>query len=289
MADSRAVFITGAAGGIGTATVKALVERGFQVYAGVRGEAPHLRGSNVELVQVDVTDPDSVAAAAKEVGRRLGGRGLHALINNAGIIVQGPLELLSPSEVRKQFEVNVFGVVETTRAFLPLVRKGQGRIINLSAATARTAMPYLGAISASKAALESFSSVARVELAPWKIPVVIIEPGAVDTTLLSKSGAAAQANLASEDPERVTLYANQLEAIQKAMAGQKPSPVKVVTDVVVKAVEANRPKPLYTAGSDARLLGFLSRLPLGVRDRMLTNAMGLNKVSPASTGTTASR
>lgn len=157
-----AVFLTGAAGGIGLATARRLAAHGFRVYAGVRGEVSEPRSiSRVELIECDVTKATSVAEAARQIDRNEHGRGLRAVINNAGVIVQGPLELVPSGEWRRQFEVNVFGPALVTSQFLPLLRAGQGRLINISATSARVALPFFGPVSASKAALESFSDAAR--------------------------------------------------------------------------------------------------------------------------------
>ena len=169
---------------------QALAERGFRVYAAVRepgGEVP--RHPDVRTLRLDVTDPAGIADAAALV-RSDGCTALHGIVNNAGIIVQGPLELVSPHDLRHQFNVNVFGAVAVTQAFLPLLRTGHGRLVNITAATARVAGPFFGPISASKAALQSLSDAQRLELAHWGLPVVVIEPGLIDTTIFSKAAAA---------------------------------------------------------------------------------------------------
>ncbi|GAA2095790.1 SDR family oxidoreductase [Actinomadura alba] len=278
--ESRAVLVTGAAGGIGTATIDTLAKRGYRVYAGVRAESPHLEAMpGVQTLPLDVTSPEDIAAAAAEVTTRQHGHGLHAVINNAGVIVHGPLELVPPAELHRQFDVNVHGPAEVTRAFLPMLRQGRGRVINVSAPTARVAVPYNGPIGASKAALESLSDAARVELAPWGIPVVIVIPGSVDTAIFTKADAAARKALVDADPDRVALYQSRLEAVAAAMANLKSSPPQTVADTIVRAVEAARPKARYVANSDARLMMLVSRLPRRLRDRMLTRTLGLHKVA----------
>lgn len=273
----RGVLVTGAAGGIGAVTCSALAGRGFRVYAGVRGTGRDLAGiPGVSVVPLDVTDPDSVAAAARAVADEQRGAGLHAVINNAGVIVQGPFELIPPAELHRQFAVNVYGPALVTNAFLPLLRQGRGRIVNISAPTARVAIAYAGAISASKAALESMSAAVRVELAPWRIPVVIVEPGAMATDIFGKAAAAAKAAFDEAPPERVALYRPQLDAVDAAWARQRYAPAETAARVVVRATEARRPKLRYTAGADARLTGLLSRLPGRTRDRLITRILGLH-------------
>ncbi|MFD3404229.1 SDR family NAD(P)-dependent oxidoreductase [Kribbella sp. NPDC058693] len=272
MTEARAVLVTGSTGGIGTATVRLLQSRGFTVYAGARGPAEFEPG--VRVVPLDVADPESVAAAAKRVAGEVDG--LWAVINNAGVIVQGPLELVPADEWRRQLEVNTLGPASVVREFLPLVRAGHGRIVNVSAATGRVAMPLLGALSASKAGLEALSNALRLELAAWKIPVVVIEPGTTGTEIFARAGAAADAAMQQADRDRVGLYQAHLAAYEKAMGRFKPGPVEKVAEVIVRAVESRRPRRRY-AIAEARTLGaILPKLPPGLRDRVLSSAVGLN-------------
>jgi NAD(P)-dependent dehydrogenase (short-subunit alcohol dehydrogenase family) len=277
---SRAVLVTGAAGGIGTAITQALARRGYRVYAGVHNDRLHLDVTpDVQAIPLDVTSAESVRAAAAEVTAQEGSHGLRAVVNNAGVIVQGPLELVPADELQRQFAVNVFGPAEVTQAFLPLLRAAKGRLINISAPTARLAVPYAGPISASKAALESLSDATRVELAPWGIRVVIVVPGGVDTGIFAKAETAAKAALAATDPDRVALYSRQLDAVAAAQSRMSTSRPQTVADAVVRAVEAPKPKTRYAATSDARLFALLSRLPARTRDRLLSRTLGLHKAT----------
>ncbi|MFF0339485.1 SDR family NAD(P)-dependent oxidoreductase [Kribbella sp. NPDC004875] len=276
MTEERAVLVTGATGGIGTATVRLLRRRGFTVYAGARGRAEFEPG--VRVLPLDVTDPDSVAAAAKRVAGEVDG--LWAVVNSAGVIVQGPLELVPADEWRRQVEVNTLGPATVIREFLPLIRAGHGRIVNVSAATGRVAMPLLGALSASKAGLEALSNALRLELAAWRIPVVVIEPGTTETEIFARARAAADAALQQADRERVGLYQGHLAAYEKAMGRFKPGPVDKVADVIVRAVEARRPRRRY-AVAEARTLGaILPKLPPALRDSLLATSLGLNHLNP---------
>ncbi|MEY9909541.1 NAD(P)-dependent dehydrogenase (short-subunit alcohol dehydrogenase family) [Catenulispora sp. MAP12-49] len=279
--QTRTVLVTGAGGGVGRATTQALAERGFRVYAAVRepgGEVP--RHPDVRTLRLDVTDPAGIADAAALV-RSDGCTALHGIVNNAGIIVQGPLELVSPHDLRHQFDVNVFGAVAVTQAFLPLLRTGHGRLVNITAATARVAGPFFGPISASKAALQSLSDAQRLELAHWGLPVVVIEPGLIDTTIFSKAAAATAKAKAALSPAQLALYEAQVDAVDAAFAKSKPAAPEIVADAVVKALTARKPQPRYTVGPDTRLLGLLARLPLRTRDRLLAGVMGLNKIPAA--------
>ncbi|MEV6109829.1 SDR family NAD(P)-dependent oxidoreductase [Streptomyces sp. NPDC051940] len=280
----RGIFLTGAAGGIGEALARELTRRGFTVFAGVRrnrgalDDLPH-----VVPVPVDVTDPGSVEDAAAQVGRHpAAAHGLHAVINNAGVIVQGPLELVPPAELRRQFEVNTLGPAYVTQAFLPLLRAGGGRVINVSAATARMPLPLLAPISASKAALAALSDAQRLELAAWGIPVIVVEPGATETPIFAAAEAAAKTAAGVADPGRRALYAGHLAAFAEVMAKQKNGPVERVVKAIATAAEARSPKRRYVAGSDARALRTLARLPAGVRERLIAGSFGLRKVTPGA-------
>lgn len=277
----KAVFITGATGGIAAAVIPALTARGIQVYAGVRRDAPELDAMpGVEVVRCDVTDPSSVRAAAHDIAVRQGDLGLQAVINNAGLIVQGPQEIVPIESWRQQFDVNVTGVGVVTREFLPLLRQGHGRILNVSAGSGRVAFPFLGVLSASKAALESISASLRIELKPWGIPVVVIEPGAVQTEIFAKAAAAAQVAYTGSD--RQPLYAQQAEIIGNALSDQKLGSPEVVAKVIVRAIEAPKPKRRYAAGSDARMAGMLAHLPIRMREPLITRYLGLHKVGAIS-------
>jgi NAD(P)-dependent dehydrogenase (short-subunit alcohol dehydrogenase family) len=277
------VFITGSAAGVGAATTRLLVAAGYTVYAGVHKDVGTLEQlADVRLVPIDVSDPHSVAAAAEQVSAHVGAAGLSAVINNAGLIVQGPLELVPPEQLRRQFEVNTFGPAYVAQAFLPLLRAGSGRLINISAPTARVAVPFMAPIGASKAAVASLSDALRLELAAWGIPVVVVEPGGTQTEIFAKAEADMRTWLAAADSDRVALYRNQLAAFGAAAAKQKLGQVEPVAKVIVKAVGARRPKRHYAAGKGVALFGVLAHLPAGLRERLLTTVFGLRRTTPAS-------
>jgi NAD(P)-dependent dehydrogenase (short-subunit alcohol dehydrogenase family) len=276
-ADARGnVFITGAAAGIGAAVTRRLAGDGYTVYAGVHCDGGSLdRIAGVRPVSIDVTDPASVAAAAEQVAGQAGRSGLRALINNAGFILQGPVELLAPADLERQFAVNTLGPAYAVKAFLPLLRAGGGRVINISAPTARVPLPYLAALSGSKAALSAMSDALRLELAGWNIPVIVVEPSATDTRIFAKAAAAATISLKSVDPGRVALYERQLDAIAAASARQRTAPVDPVAKTIAAAVGAARPRRHYTSGIEARMAGLLAGLPAGIKERLITRLLGL--------------
>ncbi|MBX9387414.1 SDR family oxidoreductase [Streptomonospora nanhaiensis] len=285
MADattSAAVLITGATGGVGIEAVRALTAKGFRVYAAARNPDAVPRGAGIHPVRLDVTDPAGVAAAADEL-RAQGVTSLRAVVNNAGIIVQGPLEVVPDDELHRQFDVNVYGPARVIRAFLPMLRAGQGRIVNITAGTARMAVPYLAPISASKAALQSMSDALRVELAHLGVDVVVVEPGTMDTPIFATAAEAAAKAQAGADPAVLALYRDQVAAMERVQASGKPGPPRLVADAIVTAVTATRPKARYSVGGDTRVLGLLSSLPLRTRDRLVRQAIGLDKAAAANT------
>ncbi|MEV6338098.1 SDR family NAD(P)-dependent oxidoreductase [Nocardia vinacea] len=273
------VFITGSTGGIGAAVTDLLVQRGYTVYAGVHSTAPSHEFAEIRSVAMDVTDPDSVARAAAAVAEQVGSEGLHAVINNAGIIVQGPLELVTPDQLRRQFDVNTLGPAYVCREFLPLVRAGRGRIVNISAPTARLPIPFMAPISASKAALASWSNALRLELSAWDIPVVLVEPGGTRTEIFAKAELGAQQAFSESDPERVALYRSQLEAVAAAGERMQLGPVGPVARAVVKAVTTRKPKRHYAAGTGVRTFALLVHLPVSLRERVISAVYGLRSAS----------
>jgi hypothetical protein len=199
MANSKSkdVVVTGVSTGIGWGTTKVLISKGFRVFGSVRKPADAERlqrefGDGFVPVIMDITDADAVHQAAQKVGSMIGDRNLVGLVNNAGIVVSGPLLHLRPSEYRRQLEVNMVSPLVVIQAFAPLLgtdkkRQGPaGRIVNITSSVAKIAIPLLGAYSASKFGLEGMSDALRRELMLFGIDVVIIEPGTVNTAIYDK-------------------------------------------------------------------------------------------------------
>ncbi len=275
---SGTVVITGASTGIGRATAVRLAGSGFGVLAGVRreedGAALRAADSRIETVLVDVTDAAQVAALAQ----RVGGGPLAGLVNNAGIAIAGPLEGVPLDEFRRQYEVNVFGLLAVTQAVLGALRAGHGRIVNIGSIGGRIGTPFVGPYSSSKAAVRSLSASLRRELRPWGIPVALIEPGALDTPIWRKGEEGAEETIGAL-PERVrTLYARQLNALAtgvRKIAASASSPDDAV-DAIEHALTADRPRTVYTVGRDARIQGVLhSVLPARAFDALVARAMGV--------------
>lgn len=266
-AASGGVLITGASTGIGEACALHLDSLGFRVFAGVRraADGERLRGGASERltpVTVEITDPVSIGAAAQAVAEATGDAGLAGLVNNAGVAVSGPVEFIPVDELRRQLEVNVVGQVAVTQAFLPLIRRGSGRIVNMSSIGGRVALPLLGPYAASKFALEALSDSLRRELRPWGIEVSLIEPGGITTPIWAKSGAAADELLGRMPPQVEELYGKLIERIRKEATrfGETGLPPLAVAKAVAHALTARRPKTRYLIGREAKLRARVSWL-----------------------------
>ncbi len=263
----KTVVITGASTGIGRACALELDRRGWRVFAGVRqpADAAALTGPsspNLTPVFIDVTDSESIAAAAEQVTAAVGPAGLTGLVNNAGIGVGGPLEFIPLELLRQQFEINVIGQVAVTQAFLPLLRAARGRIINMSSISGRVSVPFVGPYSASKFALEALTNSLRNELQPWGIKVVSIQPGSIATPIWQKTLARSEQLRRQMPPRAEDLYGAALDdllAVVRKTAGRGVPPERVA-GVVYTALTAARPKLRYLVGADARLAALLVTL-----------------------------
>ena len=209
----------------------------------------------------DVTDSGAVAAAARSIGE------LDALVENAGIGIAAPLELIPPDELTRQLDVNVVGQVRVLQAFLPTLRRSRGRIVLMGSIGGRSALPFLGAYAMSKFALEAMADTLRVELAPFGIRVALIEPGSIATPIWSKPQHALDEVLA----EAVAPYSERIAKFQALAAARVRSGVPA--DEVAKAVEhaltSPRPRTRYVVGPDARRRRRIELLPDRLRDRVL--------------------
>jgi NAD(P)-dependent dehydrogenase (short-subunit alcohol dehydrogenase family) len=207
-----AVVITGASSGIGRACALHLDKQGFRVFACVRriGDGATVKDNasgRLTPLMVDVTDPESIERARLAVTQAIAKNGaVLSLVNNAGVILGGPLEFLSPDDLRKELEVNLIGVLQVTQAFLPLIRESKGRIVNMSSTSGLIAFPFLGPYAATKFALEAISDSWRIELRPWHISVSLIEPGDVATPIWDKSLKLVDTVIKQWPPQAFDLY-----------------------------------------------------------------------------------
>jgi NAD(P)-dependent dehydrogenase (short-subunit alcohol dehydrogenase family) len=279
MTSGHSILVTGATSGIGRDAALRLARAGHLVLAGGRradalAELARAGGGRVEPLVLEVTDPDSVAAAAELVGRRTGGRGLDVLVNSAGYALPGPLEVLAEADLRELFDTNLFGLLAVTRAFLPAMReRGQGRVVNVGSIMGRVAMPLLGAYNASKHAVAAVTDALRMELAPFGITVVLVEPGAVRTGFASR----ALAGLAPyRDP--ASPYAAALAGTDAAWARVyrlSPGPSSAGR-VVARAATTAHPAPRYVVPARNRLVvAALTALPAPAADALKRRIMGM--------------
>jgi NAD(P)-dependent dehydrogenase (short-subunit alcohol dehydrogenase family) len=277
------VLITGTSTGIGRATALLLAQRNFRIFAGIRRpeDAHSLRrdgGPSLVPIELDVTNEAAVAAAARQVGSLVGPGGLDALINNAGIGHSAPLEHVAMDDVRRQFDVDVFGPIAVTKAFLPLLRRAGGREVNIGSVGGHLAIPFGGALSACKSALGAISDALRLELHPFGIHVIVIEPGSVNTPAANKMVGDVDAIIRALPPEGVAQYEQMLRrSLRIAYDREKRgSPPEVVAHVIYRALTDPHPRTRYRVGKDARLLYTLARiLPDGILDRLRMRILGI--------------
>lgn len=278
-----AVLITGASSGIGAAAAALLASKHFHVFAGFHrlenGRRLTAAASDwITPLALDVTDAASIAAAAATISDAVGNAGLAGLVNNAGIVVVAPLEIVPLDVLRRQLEVNVVGLVAVTQAMLPLIRAAHGRIVNIGSFNGFIAPPYFGPYTASKYALEALTDCMRVELRQWKISVSIIEPTSIRTPIWRKTQERASALIANVSPERYSLYERDLAAVQAASVKLERAaiPVERVVQVIRHALTAPQPRTRYPVGVESRLARFGARLlPDRFRDRLLKLGLGL--------------
>jgi NAD(P)-dependent dehydrogenase (short-subunit alcohol dehydrogenase family) len=254
-------------------------QRGWNVFAGVRKETDgeSLRkecSDRLRTLYLDVTDNDSMEAATSAISEN-GGK-LDALVNNAGITVNAPLEFVQLSELRRQFEVNFFGVVAMTQAALPLLRETTGRVVHIGSIAGRNAGPLLGPYAASKHAIEAIGEAQRRELSPWGIKVIVIEPGPIASEIFRKGREAAAERESGRSPREKELYGLAVEAVSATVQRLERSVIdpEEVAKVVEKALTLPKPRPRYLVGRNARLQAWMVRwLPDRLRDKVILRAM----------------
>lgn len=280
------VVVTGVSTGIGLSTAKVLIANGYRVFGTVRKQADadriqqELGNLYIPLI-MDVTDFDAIQKASEKVGAMIGSKRLAGLVNNAGIVVSGPLLYLRPSEYRRQLETNMIGPMMVTQAFAPLLgtdsnRTGPtGRIVNISSSAAKVAIPMLGAYTASKCGLEGMSDALRRELMLFGIDLVIIEPGTINTSMYDKGE--------KEDlgEFKVTPYWEAIKNFQKYVVNEARtkglSPERLGKAVHV-ALTTAKPKARYAVIPQRFKNWILPRLlPTRMLDAAMAKQLGLMK------------
>jgi NAD(P)-dependent dehydrogenase (short-subunit alcohol dehydrogenase family) len=263
--SGRTAAVTGAGGGLGRDIALGLAAKGYSVFGTAisAAEVQDLKDASngrVNLTVCDITKDQAVKGWASDVSDALGGSGLNILINNAGILTPGPIELIPLNAIRREFDVNVFGALSVMNAFLPALRKARGRIVQVSTWTASVPLPFNGPSGASKAAMEVFAAVYRTELKSFGIDVVVAAAGNMKTGGPAKT-AAALARVADEmTPEQRVLYGQSFATFATAMNRMQSSgldSVSAATRVIELAEQVPAP----------------SRAPVGVdADEMLRAA-----------------
>ncbi|HEY2537712.1 MAG TPA: SDR family oxidoreductase [Solirubrobacteraceae bacterium] len=296
-------LITGASTGIGRATSLRLAAAGWRVFAGVREQPSGERllseaqGGEVIPLILDVTDARQIERARVMIADNTAGGGaesadagargapgaggpspgrLDALVNNAGIGVGGPLELLSPEDLRMQFEVNVFGQVAVTRALLPALRAARGRIVLLSSIGGLVSVPFNGPYAASKHAIEALGDALRGELHSSRIDVSLVEPGSVKTPIWGKARDTASALEVPRELQQE--YGRVPASFAKVLADTERRGVspEQVAETIERALTARRPRARYLVGRDARGMVLAhALLPTRVFDRVLRRVLGI--------------
>jgi len=283
-ADRGFVLVTGTSTGIGAATAAHLAAEGFHVFAGVRreadGEAVQAKApGKVTPLILDITDGKAISAAAATVAAAVGDRGLAGLVNNAGIAKPAPIEFQPLADFRTQLEINLFGPVAMIQAFLPLIRRAGGRIVNVGSIGGLLVLPLNGAYSASKFGIRAVTDALRLELRQRSIHVSLIEVAPVKTAIFGKTYAELDALEQRLGEAGYRLYEEQAAAVRRATekAAADAEPPLVIAKAIADALTSDKPKPRYLVGHGGREVQVAAALPDRARDRALVKELGLPK------------
>ena len=285
MGDERGhVLVTGTSTGIGAATALHLADQGFHVFAGVRsakdGEALRQRSSApLTPVILDVTKERTIAAVRATVEEAVGKLGLGGVVNNAGIAVPGPLELQPMADFRVQLETNLFGPLAVIQAFMPLIRRGNGRIVNVGSVGGMVVLPITGGYSVSKFGLHAMSDALRLELRQWGIHVSLVQVAPVESAIYAKTYAALDGLRSKLGEEGYRLYEPQITAVRKATekAEADAESAVVIAKAIHHALTSDKPKTKYLAGHGGRQVALAAALPDRARDNALAKELALPK------------
>jgi len=281
--EKKTTLITGASSGIGRASVSRLIRAGWHVFATVRKpqDADSLQsefGPNITPLIMDVTDRATITEASEQVSSQLHGRGLDGLVNVAGIGMVRPVEYVTQNDLQEIFEINVFGQIAVTQAFLPMLRKARGRIVNISSVGAHIAIPFGGLLNASKSAFGLLSDTTRLELRPFGIRVITVEPGAIATPAVKKTLGDVEQVVADLPASGAAQYGEMMKgfahrAYAREMNGSSPD---VVARAVHHALTARRPHIRYVVGKHASLLVTLPKIvPDWLLDALVLRLVGM--------------
>ncbi|MFD7508605.1 SDR family NAD(P)-dependent oxidoreductase [Streptomyces sp. NPDC059853] len=280
------VVVSGASTGIGAATARALAAMGYHVLAGVRtdSEADAVRTDGIEPVTLDITVPEHIEALARRIADDPAQRALRVLVNNAGIEINAPVEVLPLSLWREQFEVNLFGHIAVTQRLLPHLRRSRGRIVTISSVGGVAALPVFGAYAGTKFALEAASDSLRREVSAHGVQVVVVQPGGVRTEMAARSGDISLELAAGMSAEHQRLYSGLINATVSSNTAflQRAMPAAKAGAKIARVATTRRPRTRYTLGTDAAFIIPLARLlPARLMDGIL--AMSHRSRNPAHT------
>ena len=276
-APRRAVLVTGASSGIGRATVENLARDGIVVFAGVRTQADAdeiaALHANIVPLLLDVTDREAIANAVRTVTAT--GHQIFGVVNNAGIALGGALEYLPLDELRRQFEVNVFGPVAVSQAFLPLLRAQRGRLVFVGSVSGQVAVPFIAPYSSSKFALRALSDGLRLELEPTGVRVSLVAPGSARTPIWEKGRAAGETMLAQLGADAPPHYRKSLENVVAQTEREERSGLSVARIVMAirHALLDRRPRAHYYVGASAQGARVLAVLPSFLRDQVMRGSV----------------
>ncbi|MGY2289431.1 SDR family oxidoreductase [Pseudomonas sp. SDO528_S397] len=266
------VLITGCSSGIGRALADAFKAAGYEVWASARRthDVIALTEAGFNAVQLDVNDPLALEQLAAQLGE------LDVLVNNAGYGAMGPLLDGGTEALQRQFETNVFALVGVTRALFPALRRRKGLVVNIGSVSGVLVTPFAGAYCASKAAVHAISDALRMELAPFGVRVMEVQPGAIDTHFAKNAGAQAERLIGEHSP-----WWPMREGIRaRSQASQnKPTPAHAFAADVLKAAQHPKPPRLLRSGNGSRALPLLAALlPKGVLEWVLKKRFGLQRM-----------
>jgi len=255
-------LVTGASSGIGRATCNRLANAGWHVFAGARVLDERLpQHENITPLKMDISDFTSIGEASSRVAELVGENGLTALVNNASVTTVAPMEHVTPTDLHRLYEVNVLGLVAVTQAFLGLIRKAHGRILNISSIAALTTVPFGGALCSTKRAIEAITDALRLELMPSGIRVIMIRPATLDPAALDQlSGNLDELVLAVPEEGQQRYGAELREFLEDFRNVERGgSPPEVVAEAIFEAIISEQPHPTYMCGHNSMLLQLLQK------------------------------
>lgn len=281
----KQVLITGASTGIGFDLTRTLCEKGYKVWAGVRRPESLDRliedfSGSLTVLKLDVTNSDDIQRAFKVVQSELNPDQELILVNNAGVASGGPVEGVEIDEWRKVFDVNLFGMVEVTKTFLPLIRHTKGRIINMGSISGRVASPFLGPYTTSKFAVKAFSDSLRREVASLGVHVSLIEAGPIRTEIWSKSIDVSDDIAKKLSPEVRETYGSMMAALREGVVAtaKEAVPVQHVTMAILHAIQSRMPRVNYLVGKNIKLQAGLMRfMSTRMMDKVIKKSLRFQK------------